>query len=211
MFRLFLTDPHYKVLLEIPIYFNLDEFGKAVAAGASENRHTISYIQKRELPKHNAKINHVFGSSRLMLEYADSIDYAGHALWRDGSIKLMKAHKGDGVWTAAGPGYGPGREVLCYHRPEKDFNEFKTFPQLAPRLIEDMLRYGYFLPHWIPVITRFSCMSFNSDDWLEECTLYGGNKTQCGTGPPRPSPFFSKTCFNDYISKHKKRRDKAEK
>ena len=198
-----MTDPRYKVLLEIPVYFNLDEFGKAIAAGNREKHHTISYIQDRELPRHNAKINHVFGSSRLMLEYADSIDCAGHALWSGGSIKLMKEHKGGSIWTAAGPGYGPGREVLCYHRPEKDFNIFRTYPQLAPRFIEDMLKYGYFLPHWIPVMTRFACMPFNSDDWLEECSLPDGNKTQCNRGSTRPSPFFSKSCFDTYISTHK--------
>eukprot|EP01041_Mallomonas_annulata_P012361 gene12361-26006_t len=169
--ELFLNDPRFVVLLKNITYYNMDEFGKATNEGYLEASHSISDIQDRELPRLHKKINEATWRDKLMMEYVDTLEWAGPALWQHGSIKVIKGS----------PEFPPGREILCYHRPERDLNGFESFPTLAGPLFEDMISYGYFLPHWIPVISRFSCLPNN---WLSTLHAWG-----------EYSP-YSEKCFN---------------
>eukprot|EP01036_Dinobryon_divergens_P043143 gene43143-57399_t len=118
--ELFLSDPRFKVLLANITHFAIDEQGKSNPNGFLEHSHSISDIQDRELPRLHKKINPSDGHNRLLMEYADSLDWGGNALWQDGSIKIIKET----------PEFPAGREILCYHRPERDFDIFERYPSL---------------------------------------------------------------------------------
>jgi hypothetical protein len=52
------------------------------------------------------------------------------------------------------PAFPPGRELLFYHRMEKNIN----FPDhIKDEIFRDMMQYGYLLPNWVPLLTRYIC------------------------------------------------------
>lgn len=62
--------------------------------------------------------------------------------------------------TVAWPAY---REILCFHRPVKPFTMSMLFsPKIVTEIENDMLRFGYLLPDWIPLLTRHMCMSYGN-------------------------------------------------
>lgn len=51
--------------------------------------------------------------------------------------------------------FPPGRELLFYHRPTKDF----ALPIKAKDAVfEDLMKYGYLLPNFIPLLSRTMCL-----------------------------------------------------
>ena len=68
----------------------------------------------------------------------------GPVRWWRGSLQIIHGS----------PQFPPGRELLFFHRPHKviDFPE-----KLAAEIFEDMMTYGYLLPNWVPLLTRYMC------------------------------------------------------
>ena len=68
----------------------------------------------------------------------------GPVRWWRGSLQIIHGS----------PQFPPGRELLFYHRPHKNID----FPEkLAAEIFEDMMTYGYLLPNWVPLLTRYMC------------------------------------------------------
>lgn len=52
--------------------------------------------------------------------------------------------------------FPPGRELIFFHRPEQRFH---LPTQFHMDIVDDMLRYGFLLPTWVPLLTRHVCNS----------------------------------------------------
>ena len=81
---------------------------------------------------------------RCNITQGDSNDWAGPVRWFRGSLKIIHGS----------PEFPPDRELLFYHRPHKELD----FPAtLAEEIFKDMVTYGYLLPNWVPLSTRYMC------------------------------------------------------
>lgn len=143
-----LKDLRYIELLSNRSYHNLDEEGvqtdpeNIIANGA----HSLTYRLKRLLEKKDLRINrskHVY--DHAFLEEVDSIEWAGPIRWFRGSLQVLH---GSEIFP-------PERELLAFHRPVKDMD---YPPHLLPIVFEDMMKYGYLLPNWIPLLSRVMCL-----------------------------------------------------
>lgn len=89
------------------------------------------------------------------LSLPDRAGWAGPVAWANGRLVAVKGNK---YWPV-------GRELLYFHRPEKRFD----VPEKIRRpLVRDMVQYGYLLPNWIPLLSRFACWEISS--WANTAT-----------------------------------------
>ena len=147
--ELFKLNDHFVPLLTDVGYHNLDEGGsqtdpKFVVDGG---KHAISWVMKTWISQHNREFN--YGKSwqdHCFIDSGDSNDWAGPVAWSHGRLRMIK---GNSVFPS-------GRELLFYHRPDA---EMRLPIEHAVRLeiLRDMGDYGFLLPNWIPLMTRFVC------------------------------------------------------
>eukprot|EP00607_Mallomonas_marina_P004937 CAMPEP_0182439306 /NCGR_PEP_ID=MMETSP1167-20130531/86358_1 /TAXON_ID=2988 /ORGANISM="Mallomonas Sp, Strain CCMP3275" /LENGTH=139 /DNA_ID=CAMNT_0024632979 /DNA_START=696 /DNA_END=1115 /DNA_ORIENTATION=- len=104
---------------------------------------------RRELKKRDKEMSDFDETDKIFFQDEDSDGGEGFAIWQGGVLRVMNGTQR----------YSPPRELLIYHRPNKYWSKFKRFYKSVQKaFIEDMILYGYFLPYWIPVASRFSCM-----------------------------------------------------
>ncbi len=94
-------------------------------------------------------------------------------LWRDG--RLFVVHE-----TIAWQNH---REILVFHRPSKAYTIPTSYPpDMVKEIEDDMLRFGYYLPDWTPVMTRHICMDTAMEgnaDSLNVLSNYRPYKKSC--------------------------------
>lgn len=72
----------------------------------------------------------------------------------------------------------PERELIMFHRPLKK-QYLKDVPQRSrAKVTKDMIKYGYFLPNFIPMHTRFVCRDIPLLDNVSKYAPY-----TCGQQP----------------------------
>ena len=49
---------------------------------------------------------------------------------------------------------------MFYHRPQKNID---LPPALKEEIFKDMMQYGFLLPHWVPLLTRYMCRRAGAD------------------------------------------------
>ena len=144
---LFKEDELYVPLLANHSYHNLDEGGTQVDPKnvIDNGLHSISEIQKRHITRIQGTFNRAaIWKDHCFIDQGDSNDWAGPVRWFRGSLQIIHGS----------PEFPPGRELLFYHRPQKSLD----FPeQLKADIFEDMMTYGFLLPNWVPVLTRYMC------------------------------------------------------
>lgn len=143
-----LDDPIYIQLLANKTNHNLDEDGKVISSHKvfNEGKHSLYPKILTVITEKKVQLNR--GSHRYdrrYIEDEDSLRWAGIISWFRGTLKIIHSSQ-----------YFPsGREIMLYHRPEKRIN----YPTSMFNLIfDDMIKYGYLLPNWIPLSTRFMCL-----------------------------------------------------
>jgi hypothetical protein len=166
----------YVPLLANKTYHNLDEIGTQTRAATDifdGGFHSIAYIQTRTAQKRNMHIHFNRGKTkndRSFVDMTDSLEWAGPARWHDGNLRLMHGS----------PEFPPNRELMFYHRPEKNID----FPEeFREGMYADMIQYGYLLPSWVPLLSRYQCRKAGAAGWESAMTSVHGY---------RP---FDKDCF----------------
>lgn len=179
--RVYLEDPMFLVLLKNITTHDLDENGKSVPDHLviDNGIHSMKYMQQSLLERHGKKAYH--GPSmndRLFIEKIDSVRWAGPVRWFEGSLKTV--HKNNE--------FSHFREIMYYHRAD-DFN-IKPLKINRTELIEDMLDYGYLLPYFVPLLTRYICPKMTANNYV--------SNFQSEINNYRP---YQSICFNKKISK----------
>jgi len=116
-------------------------------------------------------------NDRLFIEKIDSVRWAGPVRWFEGSLKTV--HKTNE--------FSHFREIMYYHRAD-DFN-IKPLKINRTELIEDMLEYGYLLPYFVPLLTRYICPKMTTNNYA--------SNFQSEINNYRP---YQSTCFNKKLS-----------
>jgi hypothetical protein len=178
--RVYLEDPMFLVLLKNITTHDLDENGKSVPDHLviDNGIHSMKYMQHSLLERHKATAYH--GPSmndRLFIEKIDSVRWAGPVRWFEGSLKTV--HKNNE--------FSHFREIMYYHRAD-DFN-IKPLKINRTELIDDMLEYGYLLPYFVPLLTRYICPKMTANNYVSNFESEINNY--------RP---YQNTCFNKKIS-----------
>jgi len=147
--ELFKLNSKFVPLLKNKEYHNLDEGGtqtdpKMVIEGG---KHAISWVQKTWVSQNNKELN--YGKTwqdHCFIDSGDSNDWAGPVSWSHGRLRMVK---GNAVFP-------PGRELLFYHRPDPSMR-LPADAHVRQHLLHDMIEYGYLLPNWVPLLSRFVC------------------------------------------------------
>lgn len=93
--------------------------------------------------EHNIPLNKgTEWKDHCFIDEGDSNEWAGAVRWFRGSLQIVHGS----------PEFPPGRELLFYHRAQKNL------VVLSQDIIDDMLTYGYLLPSWIPLVSHQICM-----------------------------------------------------
>lgn len=169
--NLFMSDPKFVPLLADKSYHNLDEGGTQTNEKdvVDQGSHAISWMQKKYQADHQLKQNYgKVWQDHCFLDQGDSQDWAGPVAWVKGNLRVVK---GSAVFP-------PGRELLFYHRPEKNFDVPKEIRRLY---IKDMIEYGYLLPNWIALISRFACTknTVGGSDTITSLSKYTPYASDC--------------------------------
>lgn len=145
-YHIFNNSKKYIPLLKNLTYHNLDESGLSTHVIVDEGYHCITDQIYLELDRRNSSTRNWGKDPRdhAFIENMDSVEWAGMALWHRGSVKIIHSSK----WFPA------NRELMFYHRMEKVFD---PPPEQRRGLLEDMLNYGFFLPSFIPLFSRYMC------------------------------------------------------
>lgn len=146
---LFLLNDRFITLLKDKEYHNLDEGGtqtdpKFVVDGG---KHAISWIQKTWVSTHGSEFNYgKVWQDHCFIDSGDSNDWAGPVTWSHGRLRIVKGN----------PQFPPGRDLLFYHRPDSSMR-LSSDAHMRQQILRDMADYGFVLPNWIPLMTRFVC------------------------------------------------------
>lgn len=144
MFR----DNLYVQLLANKTYFNLDEAGTAIPGEnvIDNGYHSIAELIIQAADRAKIKLNRGKDwHDHCFIEEVDSLQWAGPVRWFQGSLHVIHGS----------PYFPPNRELLFFHRPERGWD----YPSpIYPFFIEDMIKYGYLLPNWTPLLSRVMCL-----------------------------------------------------
>mmetsp|Transcript_26359 Transcript_26359/g.39095 ORF Transcript_26359/g.39095 Transcript_26359/m.39095 type:complete len:388 (+) Transcript_26359:65-1228(+) len=153
---IFLQDEMYVNLLKENVYRNLDEVGRWIPTEnvVDDGSHSINSIVNRLRATDRFRFTVNVGKhedDNLFMEQHPNPGGRNPAVsWVGGRLRVI--HK-----TRHFP---PGRELLYMHR----MSNIPPIPAAYRKgIIRDMITYGYLLPGWIPLVTRFMCRdSINS-------------------------------------------------
>jgi hypothetical protein len=143
---LFLQDDKFVELLQQLCYFNLDELGTANPQCVYDGGyHSMTHIHSRYAHRHNFTIPRGANpNDAFYIESHESIRWAGNARWFQGSLQIIHASVD----------FPAGRELMYYHRPTKEFD----LPEhLHDIMFKEMIKYGFFLPNFIPMSSQVMC------------------------------------------------------
>jgi hypothetical protein len=150
---LFLSDPKYVPLLTNITYRNLDENGGFINPQnvVDDGQHAMMYLESncKQCKEYQAKGNH-FNRGRnpddTLFIGPGEYDWGGHSIWQHGSLTMPAGNKV----------FPPGRELMFWHVRSMHLN-IDTDPVVRHGLIQDMITYGYTIPHFYPLFTRYAC------------------------------------------------------
>jgi hypothetical protein len=151
--QLFLSDPVYVPLLQNKTYHNLDEMGiqidaKNVVDGGEHSMFSLEqrspqglkWAQEQKMDMLNRGKN----PQDTLFIGSGEYEWAGHTVWSHGSLKI----------PGGSPDFPPGREIMFYHVRKMDLN---YGPNVQAGVIADMIKYGFLLPSFVPLVSRFAC------------------------------------------------------
>lgn len=142
----------YKRLLGETMYFNLDEIGK-YTPDITNSHISVDAVMNKYIQTKNLRWNGGEGTESVYLTNVmidndkNTLGRHGPVVWQRGSLMLV----------ASSSAYPAGREVMYYHRPSKELGLHNVRKRMWEDIIDDMLAYGYILPHWTPLLTRYLC------------------------------------------------------
>ena len=114
MRSLFQTDPLYTLLLQNQTDYQMDEFSRK----GLYPKINIDDFVKNVLPNRGERMNRgIHWKDKLWVEHEQSYYHTGPVLWHQGKLTVVHGS----------PEFPPGREILIYHRPTKDYNIRKEF------------------------------------------------------------------------------------
>jgi hypothetical protein len=151
--QLFLTDPKYVPLLQNKTYHNLDEMGiqldpQYVVDGGDHSMYTLEQAAPEALKWKEATKEDVFNRGKnpqdTLFIGAGEFEWAGHTVWSHGAMKI----------PGGSPDFPPGRELMFYH-VRKTPLEYDD--KVRKGIIADMIKYGFLLPSFMPLFSRFAC------------------------------------------------------
>jgi len=186
--QLYKEDPVYVELLQNATYRNLDENGVSIPPQhvVDGGKHSLGYLQRKAVGRHPGASVYRGRSAkdRLFLEKHDSITWAGPVLWQGGRLLTVRE------FLSPDETFPSGRELLFYHRADSEFQSPKGVPRKA--WVEDMLRHGFLLPYFVPLISRFSCPRVASRVWTGtstgELNHYAPYRADCFNSPNKATP-----------------------
>jgi hypothetical protein len=153
---LFLTDDKYVPLLTNVTYRNLDETGGFVNPEdrVDDGAHSMFQIEQNcekclEFKNKGNHFNHGKNPDDTLFIGIGEYDWGGHTVWQSGSLTMPAGNKV----------FPPGRELMFYHVRR---TQFEVDPALRHGLVEDMITYGYTIPHFFPLYTRYACRQHSS-------------------------------------------------
>jgi hypothetical protein len=165
-------DKLYVPLLANKTYHNLDEEGGQVNPNqvVDGGAHAISGKISSWSDNHGKPMNRGKDwKDHCFYDEGDSNDWAGPVRWFRGSLQVVHGS----------PEFPPGRELLFYHRPGKEID----YPaSIKDEVFADMMKYGYLLPYWIPLLSRHSCLigsDTGSNSTLKALEEYRPFKDSC--------------------------------
>jgi hypothetical protein len=148
---LFMTSSKYVGLLADPTYRNLDENGlflkpEEVVDGGKHSMMTIENNCPRckEYQREGKLMLKGKSPDDTLFIGIGEYEWGGHSVWSHGSLTMPAGNKD----------FPPYRDLMFYHVRRMDFS---LDPSIRHGLIEDMLTYGFTLPHFYPVFSRFAC------------------------------------------------------
>ena len=104
-------------------------------------------------------------NGRLFVEKIDAIHWAGPVRWFQGTLKIIHAYEN----------FDAFREIMYYHRAD-DFDITPIEKINRNEIVADMIEYGYLLPWFIPLLTRFICPKTTTtkyqSDFMTEANNY---------------------------------------
>ena len=145
---IFRADPLYVHLLANRTYMNLDENGLSTRPESivDEGIHSLTVMQWTALTARKQTAYHgKSANDRLFAEKIDSVNWAGPVRWSRGTLKIVRQSKE----------FPAMRELMFYHRAFDGFNAPKGI--LRRDWVEDMLEYGFLLPFFVPLLSRYIC------------------------------------------------------
>lgn len=155
LIKMYVYNTEYLQLLQLEMNYNLDEIGK-YTPDISHSHISVESLTQQYLESTKQEWNG--GGSGTWDERADyhktdsvMMDMGkagpgrfGPVVWNRGTLQIVTSS----VF------YNAGREIMFFHRPEPRL----PFPvHLQDSIMADMLQFGFLLPNWMPLLTRFLC------------------------------------------------------
>eukprot|EP01038_Epipyxis_sp_PR26KG_P012669 gene12669-16985_t len=157
-YSLFKTNDQYVSFLSNSTYLHLDGNGPQHNhnhVNTNTQLPTMSNIQQKLINSDSNKYK--FNKNRHYLDtlYFDRfgpLSTSGPITWHNGKLKVIHASNF----------FPAGRELLFFHRPDHFFQHNHKDGDLIQHthkenIISDMIEFGYLLPSWIPLLTRYLC------------------------------------------------------
>lgn len=126
-------------------YFNLDEAGVQTQKDLiiDEGRHSIASMMLDYTHKNHIPLNRgIDWQDRKFYDEGDCLDWIGPVRWHRGSLQIIHGS----------PEFPPEKEVMFFHRPYFAMNIPES---IRFSVFEDMMIYGFLLPYWIPLSSRY--------------------------------------------------------
>lgn len=140
-------------------YHNLDE------AGTKSHTHTPAILSQETKEHSIAAVQAAYVKSQGQVipqgknihdrEYVNEDDvygWSGHVRWFRGTLATVQA----------GEAYNSEHELMFFHNPSIYLDYHETMRSL---IFDDMILYGYLLPSWIPLLSRFQCRRAGADQY----------------------------------------------
>lgn len=171
---MFRADPLYVHLLANKTYMNLDENGLSTRPEnvLDNGAHSLSVLQRTVLTDRKQTAYHgKSANDRLFVEKIDSVNWAGPVRWSRGNLKIVRQSEE----------FPTMRDIMFYHRAFDGFD----VPEGIPRKdwVEDMLEYGFLLPYFVPLLSRYVCPGTGVTDFhtsmKDELTRYAPYAKVC--------------------------------
>jgi hypothetical protein len=148
---LFMTDPKYIPLLADPVYRNMDENGLFLNEKdrLDNGMHSMMFLENnckkcQQFKQANNHMKKGLSPDDTLFIGIGEYDWGGHSVWSHGSLTMPAGNKA----------FPPYRELMFYHVRKTNF---EVDPVIRHGLIEDMITYGFTLPHFFPLYTRYAC------------------------------------------------------
>jgi hypothetical protein len=145
-------------LLKDPSYNNLDESGlnsypNAPATTKNNGKASIASILQSYLSSKDQAAMVATGREhdRIFVDEDDCFAWSGPIRWFRGTLATIQSWK---VWQSE-------HELLYFRHASPDHLDYAE--EMRSLIFDDMILYGYILPNWIPLLSRFQCRKAGAD------------------------------------------------